>query len=56
MSALILEACLQNVPLWVDLGLDDGLSGNSTWMQHGTVLADCWNTRIDNPAACSCPV
>ena len=36
--------------------LVDRVSGNTTWIRHGTVQADRGNTRIDNPAASSWPV
>ena len=45
------SACLKNVPLSADLALVDCVSGNTTWTQHGAVLADVWNTRIDNTDA-----
>ena len=33
----------------------DRVSGNTTWTQHGTVLADWQNTRTDDAAAGSWP-
>ena len=52
----VFQPYLKNIPLSADLGLVDRVSGNTTWIQHGAVLADWWNTRIDNPAAGSWPV
>ena len=50
---LIFKACLKRGPLSADLGLVDRVSGNTTWIQHGTVRADWWNKRTDNAAASS---
>ena len=47
--------CLQRVALSADLGLVDRVRGSAKWIQHGTVLADWWNTRADNAAAGSWP-
>ena len=41
------------VPLLADPGFLDPVSGNTQWIQQGTVLADWWNTRTDNAAATS---
>ena len=43
------------MPLSVDLGLVVYVSGNTTRIQHETVLADWWNTRTDNTASSSWP-
>ena len=43
------------VPLLADPGFLDPVSGNTQWIQQGTVLADWWNTRADNAAAGSWP-
>ena len=50
----VFYACLSNVPLSAGLGLVDRVSGNTTWIQHGTVLADWWNSPT-NAAASSWP-
>ena len=34
-----------------DAGLVDRVSGNTTWIQDETVLADWWNTRTDYAAS-----
>ena len=42
---------MKNVPSSADVTLVNCLSGNTKWIQHGTMLADWKNTRTDNAAA-----
>ena len=51
----VFQPYLKNIPLSADLGLVDRVSGNTTWIQPGTVLEDWCSARTANTAARSWP-